>query len=80
MSESLLIFLVTQAFNILGGIIGIYVKVSIKLKELDIRQGVVENRVLGVEKQDNVIIEKLDDIKDDVSQIRVDMQNKQNRA
>jgi hypothetical protein len=52
MSESLLIFLVTQAVLIFGGIIGIYVKVSIKLKELDIRQGVVENRVLGVERQD----------------------------
>jgi hypothetical protein len=79
MSESLLIFLVTQAVLIFGGIIGIYVKVSIKLKELDIRQGVVENRVLGVERQDGVIIDKLDDIKDDVSQIRVEMEKKQNR-
>lgn len=79
MSEALLIFLVTQALVIFSGIIGIYVKVSIKLKELDMRQGVVEGRVLGVERQDGIIIDKLDDIKDDVFQIRVEMEKKQNR-
>lgn len=68
-----MIFLVSQAFILSIGLIGIYVKVSTKLKELDIR-------VSAVEKQDNVIIGKLDDIKDDVGEIKVEMQNKQNRA
>lgn len=68
-----MIFLVSQAFILSIGLIGIYVKVSTKLKELDIR-------VSAVEKQDNVIIGKLDDIKEDVGEIKVEMQNKQNRA
>jgi hypothetical protein len=73
MSEGLLIFLCTQGFLFLSGLVGIYVKMTTKLRELEIRVG-------AVERQDNVIIAKLDAIMEDVTEIKVEMVNKQNRT
>ena len=42
--SNLVFFLVSQAVAILIGLIGIYVKVSLKLKELEIRVSVVEKK------------------------------------
>ena len=69
---NLAIFLVGQAIAILTGLIGIYVKVSLKLKELEIRVAVVE-------KQDDQISRKLDTIASQISNLSIQLQNKQDR-
>ena len=69
---NLAIFLVGQAIAIVTGLIGIYVKVSLKLKELEIRVAVVE-------KQDDQISRKLDTIASQISNLSIQLQNKQDR-
>jgi len=70
--DSLIIFLIGQAVTILIGLIGIYVKVSLKLKELEIRVNVVE-------KQDDLISRKLDTIANQINNLCIQIQNKQDR-
>ena len=70
--NNLIIFLAGQAVAILTGLIGIYVKVSLKLKELEIRVAVVE-------KQDDQISKKLDNIFNQPTQLTIQLQNKQDR-
>ena len=69
---SLSIFLVGQLVAILTGLIGIYVKVSLKLKELEIRVSVVE-------KKDDDISRKLDIITSQLHSLSIQLQNKQDR-
>lgn len=67
-----IIFLAGQAIAIIIGLIGIYVKVSLKLKELEVRVHVVE-------KQDDQISRKLDTIAAQLNNLTVQLQNKQDR-
>ncbi len=67
-----IMFIAGQAILILGGLIGIYVKVSLKLKELEIRVNVVE-------KQDDQISKKLDNIFNQLTHLTIQLQNKQDR-
>lgn len=69
---NVIIFIAGQAILIIGGLIGIYVKVSLKLKELEIRVNVVE-------KQDDQISRKLDLITQQLNQLSIQLQNKQDR-
>ena len=69
---NVLLFIAGQAILIIGGLIGIYVKVSLKLKELEIRVHVVE-------KQDDQISRKLDTIANQLNQLSIQLQNKQDR-
>jgi hypothetical protein len=50
-----------------------YVKMQVKIKELEVRLD-------ASEKQDNRIMEKLDRIGEDINDIKLDLQNKQDRA
>ncbi len=68
----LVLFLVGQAIAILIGLISIYVKVSLKLKELEIRVAVVE-------KHDDQINKKLDTICNQLNALTIQLQNKQDR-
>ena len=70
--SNLVFFLVSQAVAILIGLIGIYVKVSLKLKELEIRVSVVE-------KKDDDISRKLDVITSQLHSLSIQLQNKQDR-
>jgi uncharacterized protein YoxC len=72
MTVSLIVFLVGQALTIIIGLISIYVKVSLKLKELEVR-------VSMVEKQDDIIAKKLDNILETINKLAIELQNKQNR-
>ena len=72
MTASLIIFLIGQALTIIIGLISIYVKVSLKLKELEVR-------VSMVEKQDDIIAKKLDNILEHLTKLAIELQNKQNR-
>ena len=66
------LFIIGQAIVIVIGLIGIYVKISLKLKELEIRASMVE-------KQDDQIYKKLDHILDQINKLSIALQNKQDR-
>jgi uncharacterized protein YoxC len=70
--QSVVIFIAGQAIFILIGLVSIYVKVSLKLKELEVR-------VSMVEKQDDIIAKKLDQIQATLNTLSIDLQNKQDR-
>ena len=72
MNSSVLMFLAGQAIMITIGLIGIYVKVSLKLKELEVRVNMVE-------KQDDIIAKKLDNILTTINKLAIALQNKQDR-
>lgn len=72
MNNSIAIFLAGQAIAILVGLISIYVKVSLKLKELEVRVNMVE-------KQDDIIAKKLDHILNTINSLAIAIQNKQDR-
>jgi uncharacterized membrane protein YciS (DUF1049 family) len=66
------VFLVGQALTIIIGLISIYVKVSLKLKELEVRVNMVE-------KQEDNIAKKLDNIQSTLNSLAIALQNKQDR-
>ena len=66
------LFIIGQAIIIIAGLIGIYVKISLKLKELEIRVNMVE-------KQDDTLSKKLDHILDQINKLAIALQNKQDR-
>ena len=66
------LFIIGQAIVIVIGLIGIYVKISLKLKELEIR-------VSMVEKQDDNLSKKLDNISDQINKLAIALQNNQDR-
>lgn len=70
--NEVIIFLAGQAIAIIIGLISIYVKVSLKLKELEVRVHVVE-------KQDDQISRKLDTIAAQLNNLSIQIQNKQDR-
>lgn len=72
MTQNIAIFMAGQAIMIIIGLISIYVKVSLKLKELEVR-------VSMVEKQDDIIAKKLDNILHTINKLAIALQNKQDR-
>ena len=70
---------VFQFFIFAGGIIGIYVRMQTKLKELDIRLLSLESKIAHVERQDEKIMDKLDSISEQINEIKIQLQNKQDR-
>ena len=70
--DNISIFLAGQAIAIIVGLISIYVKVSLKLKELEIRVNMVE-------KQDDIIAKKLDNIQHSLNKLFINLENKQDR-
>jgi hypothetical protein len=72
MSQELLIFLIGQGIAILYGWVKLNTQMTIKLKELDIR-------LEHIEKKDEDVKHKLDLIFKIISEIQVELQNKQNR-
>jgi hypothetical protein len=70
--NEVVVFLVGQAIAIIGGLIAIYVKVTLKLRELEIR-------VEMIEKEDDYINQKLDKIERAINNIAIQLQNKKDR-
>jgi len=58
---------------IAGSLIGVYSKFQSRMDQLDLR-------ITAMEKQDSRIIEKLDAIQEDLTDIKIDIQNKQDRV
>lgn len=65
-------FLVGQAIAIIGGLIAIYVKTTLKIKELEIRVNMIE-------KEDAKMMEKLERIERAINNLAIQLQNKQDR-
>ena len=72
MTQNIVVFMAGQAIMIIIGLISIYVKVSLKLKELEVRVNMVE-------KQEDVIAKKLDNIQLSLNKIFVALEKKQDR-
>ena len=70
---------IIQLIVLLGGILSLYIHLRTKLKELEMRVKMMEERVELAEKQDDKILQKLDTITDHITNIRVELQNKQSR-
>lgn len=70
--NEVIVFLVGQAIAILGGLITIYVKTTLKIKELEIR-------VAMIEKEDARMMEKLDKIERAINNLAIALHNKQDR-
>jgi len=66
------VFLIGQALAIIAGLITIYTKISLKLRELEIR-------VEMIEKEDDYINQKLDKIERAINNIAIQLQNKKDR-
>jgi len=65
-------FLIGQAIAIIGGLIAIYVKTTLKIKELEIRVNMIE-------KEDARMMEKLERIETAINNLAIQLQNKQDR-
>lgn len=70
--NEVVVFLVGQAIAIIGGLIAIYVKVTLKIKELEIR-------VAMIEKEDDYMIQKLEKIEKAINNLAIELQNKKDR-
>jgi len=70
--NEVIVFLIGQAIAIIGGLITIYVKTTLKLKELEIR-------VTMIEKEDARMMEKLDKIERAINNLAIQLQNKVDR-
>lgn len=70
--NEVVVFLVGQAIAILIGLITIYTKITLKIKELEIR-------VEMIEKEDDYMMQKLDKIERAINNIAIELQNKKDR-
>lgn len=68
----IVLFLVGQAIAILFGLITIHTKITLKLKELEIRVNMIE-------KEDDYINVKLDKIEKAINNLAIQLQNKKDR-
>ena len=64
MNSDIIMWMVGLGITVIGSILGIYVRMETKMKELDIR-------VKGLERTDNAMNEKLDRMLDMINDIRL---------
>lgn len=70
---------VLELLIFLGGLAALWIKYQIKMKELEMRIISIEQKMQIVEKQDDKILEKLDHISEQITGIKIEMQNKEDR-
>jgi hypothetical protein len=71
MNADIIMWMVGLGITVVGSILGIYVRMETKMKELDIR-------VKGLERTDNAMNEKLDRMLDMINDIRVSIASRHN--
>ena len=69
MTDGIILFLVTQTIAFIVAIFKIYVQVTVKMRELELR---IEQN----EKKDDVIFKKLDDIAEQIHSIYLELSKK----
>jgi len=71
MSTEVMMWMAGLGLTVIGSILGIYVRMETKMKELDIR-------VKSLERTDNAMNEKLDRMLDMINDIRVSIASRHN--
>jgi len=71
MSDGIIIFLITQTIAFVVALFKIYVQVTVKMKELELR-------IEQSEQKDSVIFKKLDNISDQIHELFVELSKKKN--
>ncbi len=69
MSDGIILFLITQTAGFIIALFKIYVQVTVKMRELEIR--IQQN-----EEKDNVIFKKLDNIAEQVHELYIEISKK----
>ena len=72
MNQAIILFISGQAIALIGAGFTIYTHIMVKLKELELR-------VKMVEKQDDSIMKKLDDLQSSINDVKVSLENKLDR-
>lgn len=67
---------ILQIIGLLGVVVGLHVKNQTKMKELEMKIIAIENDITHSEKQDEKIMNKLDAIGSDITDIKIQLQNK----
>lgn len=67
---------ILQIIGLLGVVVGLHVKNQTKMKELEMKIIAIENDISHSEKQDEKIMTKLDAIGSDITDIKIQLQNK----
>lgn len=70
--SDIIIFLVGEAIMLIGIGVAAYTRIMAQMREFEIRIG-------HVEKQDDAIIKKLDEIQNGLTTIHIELNNKKNR-
>ena len=71
--------MVIQLLVVLGGLAGVWNRVQVKLRELDMKLLLLETRINSVEKIDEKILDKLDQISEQLSDLKIELNNKQDK-
>lgn len=69
---SVVMFLAGQTVAFITACVIVYTRINGKLKELEVRVSLME-------KQESRVLEKLDNIRDDISELKIAIQNKADR-
>ncbi len=72
MNQNLWFFVIAQAMTLIGLGFTIYMNINLKLKELDLR-------LRSVEKQDDSIIRKIDNLQNSVNEIKITLEKKMDK-
>lgn len=73
MNQYVIIFLVGNAITMLSVGVAAYVKIMAQLKEFEIR-------IMHVEQRDTQVMKKLEEIDENITKVRIELNNKQNRV
>lgn len=71
--------ILVQLVIVLASIAGIYSKIQVKLRELDMKMLLLETRINSVEKTDEKILDKLDEISEQINDLKIQLNNKQDK-
>ena len=78
-NEMISFSMVIQLLVVLGGLAGVWNRVQVKLRELDMKLLLLETRINSVEKIDEKILDKLDQISEQLSDLKIELNNKQDK-
>ena len=78
-NEMISFSMVIQLLVVLGGLAGVWNRVQVKLRELDMKLLLLETRINSVEKIDEKILDKLDQISEQINDLKIELNNKQDK-
>lgn len=70
---------IVEIFGFAAALVGIYVRMQVKAKEQEMKTVALEQRLTKAEQEDHFIYKKLDDIMKMLTEIKIELQQKQDR-